>query len=318
MPNNIPQTCLICGDDIATKYKLINHVKKHHGTWEKYIIETTYGGVRPTCKCGCSKLTHLSGHNEKFNEYIHGHNPIIFSTETRKSIGHKNSQKMSDYYKKHPDDALKRTSRMREFLTEETKKRATTASRKTTQSQKYRNETSQRSKQFWTANPDVRIRANEKCKQTWHERDAQGKYDDIKQHLSKMMINKLINNERVWQQGTYQPKDKDIIYRYKSSWELSAMKELDTNSAVLDWTYESISITYIDENGTTRRHVPDFIVSLSTGQKMILEIKPRKLLISSPRQKLKVQAAKEFCAKNGYTYILHDIQDGNLSSILGS
>ncbi len=68
---------------------------------------------------------------------------------------------------------------------------------------------------------------------------------------------------------------------YRSSWEISLMKVLDENPAVLGWSSESISIPYCNPlTGKWCMYIPDFMaIYLDKKNKQhveIIEVKPEK------------------------------------------
>ena len=61
-----------------------------------------------------------------------------------------------------------------------------------------------------------------------------------------------------------------------SSWEFTHARELDKNKEVLTWVkndHLGFNIDYMDEKGKMRNYTPDFIVKLSNGDHLILEVK---------------------------------------------
>jgi TnsA-like endonuclease N terminal len=306
--------CNICLVSIETRYKLINHVKNiHQKTWQSYILETKHKGITPQCCCGCNRDVPYSDGNKKYNEYLHGHNKVEFSDEVKKEIGKKNSKNMLQFCKKNPDFAKEKAAHMRTFFTDETFKK-----RKDSITKAYKNEdlcklTGERSAAFWKNNPEIRILTSEKAKKTYHERAALGHYDAMKQNLSKIMSDKLLNNERLWQQGSYTSAKSNRTCRYKSSYELQLMKEMDANDQIASWLYEQTSISYIDYIGQKRRYIPDFVVNIVSGQNFMIEVKPKKL---HERNRSKITAGQEYCKRNNMIYVLWEPSDGPLVSIL--
>ena len=61
-----------------------------------------------------------------------------------------------------------------------------------------------------------------------------------------------------------------------SSWEYTHARELDKNKEALAWVkndHLGFNIDYMDERGKIRNYTPDFIVKLSNGEHLILEVK---------------------------------------------
>lgn len=85
-------------------------------------------------------------------------------------------------------------------------------------------------------------------------------------------------------QGIFEPthpekyKGKSVIY-FRSSWELKFMRFMDLNSSILEWSSESLSITYLNPiTGRPSRYYPDFLIKYidKTGEYHfeLIEIKP--------------------------------------------
>ena len=61
-----------------------------------------------------------------------------------------------------------------------------------------------------------------------------------------------------------------------SSWEYTHARELDKNKEVLAWVkndHLGFNVDYMDEKGKMRNYTPDFIIKLSNGDHLILEVK---------------------------------------------
>jgi hypothetical protein len=130
--------------------------------------------------------------------------------------------------------------------------------------------------------------------------------------------------------GIFKPKNpqkyigdhKNIIYR--SSWECKVMHWLDTNSNVVSWASEEITIPYISPvDNRYHRYFPDFVVKVrtQTGQlkTLMLEVKPKNQTKPPEVQKRKTKryinevvtwgvnqskwkAAQEYCADRGWEF----------------
>lgn len=115
--------------------------------------------------------------------------------------------------------------------------------------------------------------------------------------------------------------------RYRSSWELAAMKYFDSgNPAILGWASETITIPYRNPlTGKPSLYVPDFLVIyLDKNNKQhceLMEIKPEKEMPGypgkvPPRTRLiqainaaKWQAAAAYCAKRNWVFrVVHEKQ----------
>ena len=116
--------------------------------------------------------------------------------------------------------------------------------------------------------------------------------------------------------GTY-----PIICR--SGWELRFCQYLDSNDDVTEWASEGHRIRYFDPvRNKYRVYYPDFFVKMINRRRFIVEIKPlkdcrlpKKVGGKSPKtmairestyitNKAKFKAAKEYCKKLGYEFVV--------------
>lgn len=133
-------------------------------------------------------------------------------------------------------------------------------------------------------------------------------------------------------------KDKEYVPKYsekycgtypivcRSSWEYRMCEWLDYNNNVLDWSSENHRIRYFDKHfdgitGKHRTYIPDFYVMFRDRKKFIVEVKPEKDLRMPKKGKkskktmmiqeqtyhlnqAKFKAAREYCKKLGYKFIV--------------
>jgi hypothetical protein len=88
---------------------------------------------------------------------------------------------------------------------------------------------------------------------------------------------------------------------YKSGWELSFIKYLDSNLDVISYVYEPFAIEYKFQH--KRNYIPDFLVEYADGHKELVEIKPSNKL-KDPQIKAKFRAAKIYCKKNNLKFVV--------------
>jgi len=135
-----------------------------------------------------------------------------------------------------------------------------------------------------------------------------------------------------YKQGIFQPTNpkkyigdhRHIVYR--SSWELKFMAWCDTNPGVISWSSEETVIPYKSPlDNRTHRYFIDFKVKLNTRQGIktaLIEVKPDKQTRPPAQPKKKVtksyakevvtyavneakwDAARGFCKKNGYEFMI--------------
>ena len=106
--------------------------------------------------------------------------------------------------------------------------------------------------------------------------------------------------------------------RYRSSWEHTFMTFCDTNSHILQWSSESVSIPYRHPiTGKQTIYIPDFLITYqgSNGKTIgeLIEIKPRKQSVIEEKQSqrdrmavainyAKWSAAEKWASRQGLTF----------------
>jgi len=111
-------------------------------------------------------------------------------------------------------------------------------------------------------------------------------------------------NENKYIQPLDKTMNKNIYPEYRSSWEREFMKYCDKNENIKYWSTEYFPIYYIKPTDNKKhRYYPDLYILLKNGEKYIIEIKPSKQ-INNPINQAKFKAAKEFCDKNDYKFLI--------------
>ena len=293
--------CVICADG-KLYGRLHLHVFFKHGIKaQDYTLKYVYGCIQPTCKCGCGKETRYE--QFAFAEYCHGHNAnrrgAILSEETKEKM----SASKKEYLAEHPEVALEKVRLMNEtsHTVESNKKR--TDSRWSKEENHIKQSIS--SKKMHENNPQLKEIVGNKVKQ-WHQslssEDRKEIYgDQWKDKISESITNKYLDGGFEWSRGQYfSTKMKESFY-YRSSWELTYMKQLDEISDVVSWKYEPFWIPYL-KDGEKHRHIPDFLIEFVDGRKEIHEVGVKKL--KEEKFAEKIAAIKDFCIKNNYLFKL--------------
>ena len=99
---------------------------------------------------------------------------------------------------------------------------------------------------------------------------------------------------------------------YRSSWELTTIRHLNSNPNVTSVRYESVVIPY-DFDGMQKNYVPDFLVENLQGETYLVEVKPKKFLLTDPKTQAKIEAAKVYCTTHGWSLVLiteAELKDG--------
>lgn len=126
-----------------------------------------------------------------------------------------------------------------------------------------------------------------------------------------------------WAQGVYQVINRSKyvgqgLPRYRSGWEHSFMRFLDSNDNILQWASESIRIPYRNPiTGKNTTYVPDFLITYrtknNTTKAELIEIKPKGQSVIAEGQKprdravvatnyAKWAAAQAWCKQQGLTF----------------
>lgn len=110
-----------------------------------------------------------------------------------------------------------------------------------------------------------------------------------------------MRKKRKYLTGSYSsPKAGKIFYR--SSYELRYYIMLDEDISVLNYIVEPFKIPY-KFNKRIRNYIPDILVEFIDNAKMLVEIKPEKL-VDKPKNVAKRKSAVKYCVKNKIEYKL--------------
>ena len=97
------------------------------------------------------------------------------------------------------------------------------------------------------------------------------------------------------------------MFTYDSSWELLFIEYfMDENniSDVLVFDRCKQEIPYVDQEGKPRNYSPDFYIKFVSGIRLVIEIKPKFLLSSDEKVKLKIKAGEEFFKDKNIKYLV--------------
>lgn len=148
-------------------------------------------------------------------------------------------------------------------------------------------------------NPDIRREFSEKQRNGMIEY-LENNYN--KDNTSTILDRCVPKYSRRTKTGYYISVKSGVKFRYLSSWELDFLKLCDSLDIVKS-IEKPKSIRYIDYNNDKRLYIPDFYIILDTGDKFIVEIKPRAFL-SNKLVLLKKKSALEYCKLSGDKYII--------------
>ena len=104
--------------------------------------------------------------------------------------------------------------------------------------------------------------------------------------------------------GTYVSTKTGRSHYFKSSWEETVMKHLDSVPDVSTWDYECLRIPYkYGIEGKQRWYVPDFMVTFQSGVREVWEVKPEQFL-NTERVRNTTEAGSQYCEQLGIVYRL--------------
>ena len=89
----------------------------------------------------------------------------------------------------------------------------------------------------------------------------------------------------------------------RSSWEKAMISILDTLDLVKTFKYEPVRIPYLHKK-KSRTYLPDFLIKLKSGTIILLEVCAPYTLVKWATRESKAIAAKKFCAKKGWKYLV--------------
>ena len=126
-----------------------------------------------------------------------------------------------------------------------------------------------------------------------------------------------------WAQGPYTVINREKYAgngtpRYRSGWELTFMKFLDSNDHILQWASEPLAIPYRHPlTGKMTNYIPDFLITYRTKNNTmkaeLIEIKPKKQSVIESKMSSKDRAivainyckwaaAQKWCNQHGLTF----------------
>ena len=298
------ETCRECDKELESLESVFRHQRSHGQTAQSYVLKWDHNGVVPLCACGCGQNTAWNVGMKKYTTFVKGHSSKgkIKTEDEKRRIGEKNRVNMTRWMSRHPDVAAKKGILMTEHRTPEIEARriASTKQAYASMSPEQKQQFSDHAKELWQ--DGTLADAHVKAAQTFKDRFASGEYDFTERNdkISAAITQRYLDGGFEWSTGQHTSPKTGVTCNYRSSWEKEFMELLDSDPRVETWSYEPLSIPYVHE-GKTRRYIPDFLVLLD-GTDVLVEVKPPPLIVTGMNE-AKMQAAQEFCQRNGWKYI---------------
>lgn len=159
-----------------------------------------------------------------------------------------------------------------------------------------------------------------RCKTIWNNRDKEWRENFSKKLSISMSSSKNFEKEYFHKNhkcGYLETKKAGKIW-YRSSWEKEVAIQLDKLECVIKFSLEERCIKYINENNKERSSRIDFLVYLSNGNILMIEVKPKDLQYYK-NNKLKIEGYKKYCMEQNIYFILIDeTNKNNIESIIFS
>lgn len=256
------KTCKICGQNFE---RIATHVTRTHSlSFEDYLIEHEFEGVRPKCACGCGKDAPFSiSQGMRILRYIHGHSAKIegrLNEESKRKIGEKNSRNLKEWYELNPEKKSLKNRQLCSGITSE-----------------------------------VRKRSAETNSKNWHlPASAEKRKRQIENAINLLEQGKIGPQAPFKAEWISNPFTRQKEYMH-SSWETRFLQEcVNCNTPVTK--KHDIRIDYVDPHNVQRTYIPDFV---SLDGKTIFEVKGQE----TEADLTKYEAAKEWCKSRSMEFL---------------
>ena len=90
---------------------------------------------------------------------------------------------------------------------------------------------------------------------------------------------------------------------YRSSWEMAFCEYLEKNNSVKEFGLEKFFIKYVDGEGIIRSNRTDFSIVFKNEKKMLVEVKPEKLLTIGLNP-YKIVGQRKYCEDNNWLFAI--------------
>ena len=234
------------------------------------------------CKCGCGGSKEVSINSTW--QYFRGHNLRVKNPASDPEVAAKISK--SNTGKKRSEESIekqKESMRSSEVFEEAMKNRKPPREGTSTSLQAREN----------MSNGAI----NRKITPEFRESRRQGTLRSLLDpEVKKKRIEQIMENAHSHKSGYISISVSSEPIFYRSSYEKDALLLLESKPDVSSITSEKVHIPYVDEFGKDRVYIPDFLITLSDGEKILLEVKPRDFVEIDPRGGIKVSNLPKYIA----------------------
>jgi len=164
---------------------------------------------------------------------------------------------------------------------------------------------------------ETRIKISQALTGKIGHRQSEKTRNQISKTIATTINNTQISKNPKWKQGYYNSNKVGKTFFLRSSFEFTVIKFLESSLAIKTYEVEPFCIPWETKKGGKRFYTPDVAICTKTTNYLV-EIKPMYKIKTCPIVGLKLEAARRWCAKNNYEFIVIteiEIKNNLLSSI---
>jgi len=252
------------------------------------------------CKCGCGERIKVQSHHkyQGIPEYISGHNTRVTGSPAKRPEVRKvlSEQKIGDNNPaKRPEvRARMSASQTGKHQSQETKEKRGESLRN---SEKFKKAMKTRKPPRQGTDTSLQARENMRNGKIKQYSNPENRLKKAKELASARYAVGHIDLPRL-----------GFSALYRSSYEKIALLLLDGKEEVFDIQIEKVYIPYVDEFGSDRTYIPDFLVTLNDDNQFLIEVKPKDFVEFDPRcgksNFPKFEAAQKWAKENDVIFCI--------------
>lgn len=163
----------------------------------------------------------------------------------------------------------------------------------------------------WDNDPVYRAKCSESSRKKWQNSEYRKKTCESQSIGASRRIAEIGNghSDRNYKTGKYFSTKTNKCLYYASSYEKQAFEKLERDENILSYDRATVAIKYVrPDDHRFHRYVPDILVEMKDGSRMLIEIKPTSML-EDEIIKAKIVAAQLYCNKKNYKYAVWSEKD---------
>lgn len=303
--------CEICGEERSmilkkefTASNVFAHVGRKHGItrkeyYDKYLKKATDG----FCKF-CGEETCFKDGLKRYSNFCNASHQTLWVMQNNTAYK-ENFVNAAKKYWATDEGKIKRTevsslSRKNFWSDPERKQKAVAKMTKSIQEK-------------WDNDPVYKAKCVAASIKTWQDEAYRTKICEAQSIGAARRIARVGNghSDKNYKTGSYfSAKGNKSLY-YASSYERTAYEKLENDENVSSYDRAKVAIKYIrPDDHRFHRYVPDILVEMKDGNKMLIEIKPTSML-EDEIIKAKIEAGNLYCLKKGWQFAVWSEKDLN-------